>query len=153
MLFDGSAQIFHSSGTDRPKTDRQKKKSTFLSALARAHTFSLFNTHTCAQRHAEQQATTNPPTVLARAHAAFERGFFAGRAEGNFTPSWISNVRFCFFSFPVFCFLISLSLSLSLRVVSFAQSARDADDFTSLSLSLFLSVCMHLEWAGTSEVF
>jgi len=83
--------------------------------------------------------------VLARAHAAFERGFFAGRAEGNFTQSWVSNVRFFFLFLSPFCFLISLSLS---AFVSFAL-ARDADDFTSLSLFL----CVHASRIGTSEVF
>ena len=98
------------------------------------------------RKHAER-ATTNPPSVLARAHAAFERGFFAGRAEGNFTQSWISNVRFLF-SFPV-CLLFFISP----RVVVCFFCARDADD---LRLSLSLSLCARVrvsQIAGTSEVF
>jgi hypothetical protein len=84
--------------------------------------------------------------VLARAHAAFERGFFAGRAEGNFTQSWISNVRFFVFFPRLVCFFHLP------RVVCFF-CARDADD---LRLSLSLSLCARVrvsQIAGTSEVF
>ena len=139
------------------KTDQKKKTTHRKSALARAYSLVLYThrqrerererdarAHKKEKRHAER-ATTTPPSVLARAHAAFERGFFAGRAEGNFTQSWISNVRFFFF-FPRLFFL-------SLRACFFC--ARDADDLRlSLSLSLSLCACVRVsQIAGTSEVF
>jgi len=85
----------------RQKGRRRKKSSSQRAPLLRAHTLSFYTRiKKRRKRHHAERATANPPSVLARAHAAFERGFFAGRAEGNFTQSWISNVRFLF-SFPV----------------------------------------------------